>query len=146
LSELLASRADSPFMHSRFRTQLRFAAALLAWVGMLALPLRTLAACPMLEPSEGAAVMHHAALVGDADEHAGHDMTGMLGESSEAPAAPDAPTHETCPDLAHCAVAAVPAPLTLAADPTTPAVALRLAAQTAPLSVARALEPPPPKA
>ena len=125
---------------------LRLAAALLAWVGMLALPLRTLAACPMLGPSEGAAVMHHAALVDSADEHLGHDMTGMHAQSPEAPASPDAPAHETCPDLAHCAVAAVPSPLALSASPTTPFVALRVAAQTAPLSVARALEPPPPKA
>lgn len=113
---------------------------------MLALPLRTLAACPMLEPGEAAAVSHHVASVADADEHAGHDMTGVLAESSEAPASPDAPTHETCPDLAHCAVAAVPTPLALAVDPTAPVVALRVAAQTAPLSVARALDPPPPKA
>ena len=107
------------------------------------MPLRTLSACPMLESSEGAAVMHHAALVEGADEHAGHDMTGM---HAEYPAAPDAPADEACPDLAHCAVAAVPSPLALSVEPTTPIVALRVAAQTAPLSVARALEPPPPKA
>lgn len=133
-------------MVPRTRFRLRILAALLAWVGMLALPLRTLAACPMLEPSAGAPVMHHATLVGDADEHAGHDMTGMLGEKPEAPASQESPVHESCPDLAHCAVAAVPSPLVLAANPTAPVVALRVAAQTAPLSVARALEPPPPKA
>jgi hypothetical protein len=130
----------------RLRSSFRRIAALLAWAGVSALPLRTLAACPMLEPSAGAAVMHHAALVSEADEHAGHDMTGMHTESPEAPASPDAPTHETCPDLAHCAVAAIPTPLAFAVEPTTPVVALRVEAQTAPLSVARALEPPPPKA
>jgi hypothetical protein len=100
----------------------------------------------MLEPSAGAAVMHHVALASEADEHAGHDMTGMHGESPEVPESPNAPAHETCPDLAHCAVAAIPTPLALAAEPTTPVVALRVAAQTAPLSVVHALEPPPPKA
>lgn len=129
----------------RTRFRLRILAALLAWAGMLALPLRSLAACPMLEPSAGAPVMHHATLVGDADEHAGHEMTGMLAEAPDAPESQEAPAHETCPDLAHCAVAAVPSPLVLAADPPSPAVALGVAAQTAPLSVARALEPPPPK-
>ena len=136
-------------MHSRSRIRLRLTAALLAWAGMLALPLRTLAACPMLDPSEGAAVMHHAVPAADAadhDEHAGHDMTGTHTASPEAPTSQDGPAHETCPDLAHCAVAAVPTPLAIAAAPTAPAVALRVAPQTAPLSVARALEPPPPKA
>jgi hypothetical protein len=136
-------------MHPRSRTRLRLTAALLAWAGMLALPLRTLAACPMLEPAAGAAVMHHAVLVAataEHDEHAGHDMTGMSDVSSEAPVSENAPAHETCPDLAHCAVAAVPTPLSIAVAPTAPAVALRVALQTAPLSVARALEPPPPKA
>jgi hypothetical protein len=117
---------------------------------MLALPLRTLAACPMLEPGDGAAVMHHPAPVADADEHAGHDMTGMhdaLPDAlPDAPASQDSPVDESCPDLSHCAVAAVPTPLAIVVAPTAPAVALRVALQTAPLSVPRALEPPPPKA
>lgn len=134
----------------RLRASLRLAAALLAWVGMLALPLRTLAACPMIEAEEGAAVMHHEMPATDAGEHAGHDMAAMQGETQgetpEAPASPEAPAHETCPDLAHCAVAAVPTPLALSTDPMAPVAALSVDAQTAPLSVAIALEPPPPKA
>jgi hypothetical protein len=142
-------------MLTRSRTRLRLIAALLAWAGMLALPLRTLAACPMLEASPGAAVMHHAVPVADVaeydenDEHAGHDghdMARMHAESPEAPTSQDAPAHETCPDLAHCAVAAVPTPLAIAVAPTAPAAALRVAPQAAPLSVVHALEPPPPKA
>ncbi len=108
----------------------------------------------MIEAGDGGTVMHHAAPVTDTDEHAGHDMTGMQGETQgetqgekpEAPVSPDAPAHETCPDLAHCAVAAVPTALAPVAAPVMPVGALRVAAVTAPLSVGRALEPPPPKA
>ena len=100
----------------------------------------------MLVPGDDAAVVQHAAHVVDADEHAGHDMTGMHGALPDAPASEDAPAHERCPDLAHCAVAAVPTPLAIVVAPSTPAVALRVAALTAPMSVPRALEPPPPKA
>ncbi len=130
---------------SATRYRLRLAAALLAWTGLLALPLRTIAACPMLATASETAPSHHVmpAPLADSDEHAGHDMGAPM---PQAPSAPDAPAHEACPDLAHCAVAAVPTPLAIPMAPTVPVVALRVAALTAPLSVARGLEPPPPKA
>lgn len=133
------------------RPRLRLAAALLAWLGLLALPLRTIAACPMVEVAGVDASLHHGASVVTQisneqvghDEHAGHEMPDA---DDEAPSAPDAPAHEPCPDLAHCAVAAISPPLTLPAAPTVPVATLRIAALTAPMSVGRALEPPPPKA
>jgi hypothetical protein len=130
----------------RLRTRLRVAAALIAWVGMLALPLRLLAACPMLASGDDAAVGHRSSPLAAVDEHAGHDMAGLHATSPLAPASQEAPAHQHCPDLAHCAVAAVPMPPAMTVAPNAPAVALRVAAQAAPMSVARALEPPPPKA
>lgn len=135
-----------PYRHSL----LRLAAALLAWLGLLAMPLRTIAACPMID---GAAVASSAvagasveaganARHGDHAEHNGHAGHGAS-PAGDNPSAPESPAHESCPDLAHCAVATLTPPLTLAATPTIPAAALRVTALTAPLSVERGLEPPP---
>lgn len=131
-------------MPLRTRPRLRATAALLASMGLLALPLRSLAACPMVEAVGIEAPAEHAShgAVAAHDEHAGHDMPDASGDG---PATPGSPTHDVCPDLAHCAVATMATPLTLPIAPTVPVVALRMTALTAPLSVARALEPPPPK-
>ncbi len=140
----------------RSRPRLRRAAALLAWVGLLALPMRTIAACPMLGVAGVDGSVYHRATVetqmsdahAEHDEHAGHGARaghGMPDANAEAPSAPESPAHEACPDLAHCAVAAIALPLTLPAPPTVPVAALRIVAWATPLSAARALEPPPPK-
>ena len=128
------------------RSHIRRAAALLAWVGMLALPMRALAACPMIEDAESASASHHTVPVNGVDEHAGHDMSAPAADAQSAPESPGDVPFEPCPDLAHCAVAAIPSPLAAESAATSPAPALRIAAFTAPLSVARVLEPPPPKA
>lgn len=136
-------------VRSRLRAPVRRAAALMAWAGLLALPAQTLAGCPMLETGSVTSAAHLVPVTGaDAEhgeyaEHAGHAMPGAPREASDTPTAP---AHQICPDLAHCAVAAIPAPSALPTAATLPAVPLRLAALTAPRSAARAVEPRPPKA
>jgi hypothetical protein len=107
---------------------MRRTAALLAAVGMLALPAQAFAECPM--PMQGTA--HEAAPAAPA-EHAEHDGV------------PEDPAHPVCPDLTHCvAPALTSATRTVAFAPATlpQAVATPL---TAPLAPTRAVEPPPPR-
>ncbi len=77
----------------------RLTAAALAAVGMLALPLRQVVACPMMASEAEAANVASASVATTttaAHEHAAHAQ-------HETSPPPHAPSHQTCPDLAHCA-------------------------------------------
>lgn len=125
-----------------FHPQLRRTAALLAWVGLLAMPARGIMACPM--PAEAAVVEQDHSDHSDHADHAGHvEQAEQVPEQSHhLPGAPDSP----CVDLAHCAVAAVPIP-TRALDAVRPPM-LRTASppRVAPSAPPRTVEPPPPRA
>ena len=77
------------------------AASLAAW-GLLALPLRSLAACPMQEPAAAAAATGATAALDEHGEHAGHEMPAG---PSDGAGDHHGPTHDVCPDVAHCAAA-----------------------------------------
>ena len=117
---------------------LRLVASVLALVGLLARPARAVVVCPMEMP-----VLVEQA---DASEHAHHAE-----QTAEAPAdepvdeSGDAPAHEVCPDLAHCAVAAPASASELTAADDRVRAARVVAAQDRPTSAIASLEPPPPK-
>lgn len=120
---------------------LRLVAAVLAMVGLLARPARAVVLCPMQMPAAAESVTN---------EHAGHEgHEGMVEVAPNAPAdaehPSDAPAHEICPDLAHCAVAAPPSSNALDADAGIVRSARVVAAQNRPASEVPSLEPPPPK-
>ncbi|MBX3173322.1 MAG: hypothetical protein KF709_02865 [Gemmatimonadaceae bacterium] len=132
--------------------------ALLAWVSLVLLPTRVLADCPML--SAEATPAQAPAPVAESHDHAAHaahaahaeQTPAEVGGAGEAaiPSAPDgsshhAPVHGSCPDIAHCAVAALaaapPRPLSPGLGPISD---LRLE-PTAPAAPALAIDTPPPR-
>jgi hypothetical protein len=128
-------------MRTPFHLRLRRTAALLAWVGLLAMPVRSVLACTM--PGDVVEVGQGSPAQGTHSEHAGHSMPNgeSRAPSHHVPGAPDAP----CEDLAHCAVAAIPT-ATRALDPArAPTLRTLSPPRSAPAAPARAVEPPPPK-
>src|SRR5690606_5161357 len=129
--------------------------ALLAWLGVLAVPTRVLAECPMLGDDAGARP-HHAVAATPAAAgqvaseghggHEGHEATAPASDEASASEQSDgAPEHSECPDLAHCAVVALTTASTQArAEPSGLDVAKPFTPD-APHAPARAIEPPPPK-
>lgn len=121
--------------------------AVLALVALVGLPLRTLAACTM--PSVTVETPYQASGVGGvagASAHAHHGDAGPDATPGERSSVPGTPVHEGCPDLAACAVSAIPAARTLA--PEAPDMSMTpcgepLASAT---SCGRSVEPPPPRA
>ena len=96
-------------------------------MALLVAPVRPVLECTMpVAVAEGAT-----------DEHAGHAMPESV------PADDSAPTHEICPDLAHCVAVA---PLATGASVevgSAPRVVLETPVATRPASATSSLEPPP---
>jgi hypothetical protein len=124
----------------------RMMAAVLAAVGLLARPLRAVVLCPMEQPVAAAATA-------EADEHAhhaGHDMDASASADASAESAAQlpeggVPSHETCPDLAHCAVAAPPSSAASHGAHVCICSARAVTVHDRPASAVSTVEPPPPK-
>lgn len=120
--------------------------AVLALVALAGLPLRTLAACTMPAATTEAPDLAAGTDAAGARAHAHHASDGVEQSPADQSPMPGTPVHEGCPDLAACAVAAIPA-----APIITPEVpAMSMTPRGEPLALApsfgRSVEPPPPRA
>lgn len=86
---------------SRRTTAWRRAAALLAIIALVAMPLRAVGACAMPAGEPGSAITAGGAGEPTADEHLHHATESEGGE------VPTGSPHQVCPDLSGCAVVAL---------------------------------------
>lgn len=122
----------------RHQRSVRLIAGLLAVTALAARPLEATLACPML-PLTG-----ESESIPVADVHAHHLPDAV---SADVAGHPDdeRPVHESCPDLAHCAVA-VPALAPILSDAAELPLSLRVDVLNHLLTrLPAALDPPPPK-
>jgi hypothetical protein len=122
--------------------------AVLALIALAGVPLRTLAACTMPAVTVGAprTVAPGTTDAGGAGQHAHHAGAG-LGEPRTDDSSPTGtPVHEGCPDLASCAVAAIPAARVLTPEASAMSMAPHGETLASAPSFRRSVDPPPPKA
>jgi hypothetical protein len=113
----------------------RAAGLALALLALLATPLRALVDCTMPQRPVASVVAGH--------EH--HGMTaGGAGGSSEAPA-PTTPDHGRCPDLAGCALVALPGTADSQPGDAGPVGTPEGAPETRIAAPLRTIDPPPPR-
>lgn len=132
-------------MSRRRAHPLRVTAALLAWVGLVLVPTRVLADCPMVEDVSAPAAAP-ALAEAKADPHAEHGNHAQADVASDTSSDAPAPPHPDCPDLLHCAVAALTPSCAALVETLRPLEDANLGAASAPRAPPRVVDTPPPRA